>query len=332
MVDDETIYTRVPDLTSSSSSVPVTPATDTHSNTHPSTRPASAHVDQDTDSEELIRLKLELAEVQAKITHLEQSSQPQSRTDSVKLDDTDYPQPIAPVAVGRGASWIQNEPHCSVDDGMVGPIDRVPSGGMAFPSKPGFLGTGSAANESESANGGNWYGQRQGLNPGLIDLNSSYSMADGYRSDRLTPDPDMLSRSTGGRRGNRYDRYPTPASLNAYGVGYQGNGQFDHMTGHHVDNGVGPGPHGMAMNMYGGYASQQLGTSLSPHASEFTSTAGWKPEACTHSKLTRRGLSANSLIHRARRARHTYLPQSPSTIVDSLTATLTATGSTSSTR
>jgi hypothetical protein len=240
-------------------------------------------MDRNTDSEEVIRLKLKLAEAQAKITQLEQNSQPQSRTGSVNLEDAGNPQSIAPVAVGRVASWIQDDSLRNIGEGVAGTVDSVPSRGMAFPSKVAFVRPAMTANGSDISNGGNWHSQHQGFNPGLMDPNTSYNVADGYRSDRLTPDSDMLSRPTGGQRGNRYDRFPTPASFHAYGGGYQGNGPFDRMASRHGGNGMGPGPQGMTLNMYGDYASQQMSTSLSPYATEFTSNPGWKTEVCSPS-------------------------------------------------
>jgi hypothetical protein len=281
LMDDETVFTRVPDLTSSSSSVPVTPATDTHPNTVPNTRPASATVDQTVGSEELIRLKMELAEAQAKITQLEQSSQPQSRTGSANLEDAGYPQPVAPIAFGRAATWIQEEEYRNIGDGIAGAAEHVPPRGLSFPGKTPFPVPASMANASDGPNGGNWYGQRQGFTHGFVDPAASYNMADGYRNDRHTPDSDLVSRPTGGRRGNRYDRFGTPAPANSYGGGFQGSAQFDHMAGHHLGNGVAPAPQGMAMNVYTPYGAQQMGTSLSPHATEFTSGVGWKYEVST---------------------------------------------------
>ncbi|KAK2939132.1 hypothetical protein FoTM2_002350 [Fusarium oxysporum f. sp. vasinfectum] len=71
--DETNQYARAFDHASSSNSLPVTPATDAFPSTAPTTRPASATLDEArSESEEVMRLKLQLAQAQNEISKLDQ--------------------------------------------------------------------------------------------------------------------------------------------------------------------------------------------------------------------------------------------------------------------
>ncbi|KAK0634531.1 armadillo-type protein [Bombardia bombarda] len=107
--DDEGLYNRVLDHQSSCSSLPITPATENFDQTAPTTRSASATPNEGgLENEELLRLKLELAQCQNKITRLEAEKQP-PRVDQ----DLTQPRLITQTSSGRATPGLGSEPDFS---------------------------------------------------------------------------------------------------------------------------------------------------------------------------------------------------------------------------
>lgn len=300
------------DHPSSCSSLPITPATEAFGGTAPTTRPASAAPnDSTTDTEEVLRLKLELAKAQSHITNLHNELS-QSRHDQ---------------ASGRATPVLSSDSDYAGGAPLVEPIGTKPS---AYPALPGLLKTQlprdnawqgpvsddcrSEISEAISATGYNrsrgiWNnGNKQGYqasfmqppvptqhgphaatwsNPrdqGFIDQSvppySEHSM-DGFRGDRFGQQQDLM-RSGSGRRGNRFDsRFGNPSSYGSgyggYSMGSMGPSQYDGGSGYPGGPGNMPGN---GMGMFPQYGPSPIGTPLSPHATEFTSTTGssWKSE------------------------------------------------------
>lgn len=184
---------------------------------------------------------------------------------------------------------------------------------------------------------GNWFGGR-GFNQGYPDSSTVYSGIESCRTDRLTPDSDILMRSNGGRRGNRYDsRMNSPQPfVGTFGAFAGPPAQYDSMAGGGMQGGPMAGvsmqpSHGMPMYTQ---HPQAVGTPLSPYASEFTSKSNWKTEVSIpmFSFLILVVLWLTQIRASQRRARLTCLQLNHLIIDDSSTATSIATGSISWTR
>lgn len=297
--DDEARYTPP------SSSLPITPAAEEiPTPTVLTARSASATPDEGQGtSDEILRLKLELAQAQTKISRLDQEL---AQTRLVKLEsgrstpalvaDPDFlPAPIgspvasrvsnvAPLGIPPKMPLIREHNWMPQDDTRSDTGDSLSTGGFNRArgiwnnNKPAFS---------------NPYPQNQMMGdgpqsvpwPNTRTMNTSYeptfapSGMDMYRQDRMVPDHEVMRPM--GRRGNRYDnRY---ASSNNFGGGFNGYnnmgaGQYEPAGGYST------GPQGamagsMGMGLYPPYQEQPVGTALSPHATEFTATgAPWKTE------------------------------------------------------
>lgn len=274
------------DQQSSSNSLPITPATDGFPSTAPTTRPASATTADDNrqEGEEVWRLKLQLAQAQTHISKLDQELR------TVKTEG----EPIGYTGAPR------NKPSLPLDPTWPGPEDGQSDNSDTLSANTFNRTRGIWGNPKSSyANGrihapvaehspANWIGGR-GFNQGYMDQNAPFSPLDGGRSDRLSPDSDILMRSSASRRGNRFDsRMNSPQQFGgAYG-GYNPPGvQYDPMMGGTMPGPMSAGapmngPHGLGPMDMGMYPQnpQSMGTQLSPYASEFTSKPGWKNEVC----------------------------------------------------
>ncbi|KAG6360355.1 hypothetical protein INS49_011413 [Diaporthe citri] len=300
------------DNPSSCSSLPITPATDAFGGTAPTTRPASAAPNDNTAAtEEVLRLKLELAKAQNHITNL----------------NNELAQTRREQGSGRATPILSSDSDCAGGAPLVEPIGTKPS---AYPALTGLPKTqlprdnawqGPASDDCRSEisdaisatgynrsrgilNNGNKPGYQPSFMPppmpiqdgppatgwsiprdqGFIDQSvppyNDQSM-DGFRGDRFGQQPDLM-RSGSGRRGNRYDnRFGNPGSYGSnyggYGMGNMGPSQYDGGPGYPGGPGNMPGN---GMGMFSQYGPSPIGTPLSPHATEFTSTTGsWKPDA-----------------------------------------------------
>jgi hypothetical protein len=312
---DDNVYALALDHGSSSNSLPITPATDTFPSTAPTTRPASATLNETrSKDDELLRLKLELAQAQNNISRLSQELN-QTRVVKQEPDASSVNTSCLPGSTGRdNAGWTalddaqartaKQEPDSAVlvaprisittgrDNAGWSTLEDAHSDTSDAMSATGFNRAravwGSTRNFAspglpEPAPTGHWPGPR-GFNQGYMDPNGPYNMADGYRNERLTPDPEMLVRPSGGRRGNRFDgRYGSP---HQFGGGYGGYSpapsQFEPMQPMTGPMGPPPMSHGPAgFGMYSQYQHGPMGTPLSPHATEFTSGMNWRGEVCT---------------------------------------------------
>ncbi|KAI1381436.1 ARM repeat-containing protein [Hypoxylon crocopeplum] len=304
--EESSMYPPAMEHPSSSNSVPITPATETFGTTAPSTRPASAALnDGIANDEEVLRLKLELAQAQNKITRLgqelSQTRQPHPGMDPAMSGspvDAEFPTgfraapnpsripgPLPPNigsqhAIGReGSNWP------TFDDSRSDTSDALSATG--FNRGRNIWGSSKSSQGSyahgfpgpDVPHGSQWGGR--GANQGYTDSNTAYEPPAGdYRGDRLTPDYDMTIRPPGNRRTNRFDRLGMQAfgTQSGFGGGYNyGNSQYDGS-----DHGMaGPSQAPAGSGMYSSYQPTPVGTPLSPLASEFTSAAGnapWKSE------------------------------------------------------
>ena len=289
--DDSKAPVRGLEHTSSSNSVPVTPATDIFPSTGPTTRPASTSVNQGDGAEEVLQLKLKLAEAQAKLSRLEDKSEPQGFKEMDQVQSQSHGQmPGMP----HENIWANDESFSEAGDALTTiPPNRATSG-VVFNGnlRAPIQSMGIPPPSSEGSNSSSWFGPRNNFNHTFADAGNPYSQGDGYRSsDRLTPDSDMFFRPARGRRGNRFDgRYASPAPLNGSfgppGPYNQPMGQYDLIPSQPTGGAsIVPGPQGMGMSVYPGYQPQPMASALSPHATEFTSGSGWKNEVCPQSPV-----------------------------------------------
>ncbi|KAK5997124.1 Meiotic coiled-coil protein 2 [Cladobotryum mycophilum] len=278
--DDDGAYTRVLDHASSSNSLPITPATDGFPTTAPTTRPASATLDDGRpDAEEVLRLKLQLAQARNHISKLDQELA-NSRTVKIEPDSQTFGTGRLEGSIPRENTWGSPEDAQSDTSDALSATAFNRTRGIWANTKSSFGNTTLQAPAAEPSPG-NWFGGR-GINQNYVDPNAPYNLMDSFRGDRLAPDPDLLMRPPSARRNSRYEsRMGTP---HQYGGAYAGLGgpsnQFDSMTSSMsgAPMGMPPGMTAMGVSMYSPYQQQALGTPLSPHASEFTSKTPWKGE------------------------------------------------------
>lgn len=299
--------------TTTSSSVPITPATEIFGNTVPVTRPASATMDDSTPSdEEVMRLKFELAQAQNKISRLDQ----QLASTRQGQPGLDQPTSISPVnteflggnqsaptmsripghhAVNVGAQYVGREsqpPWSGYDDNRSDTSDTLSATGFdrsrniwgGMKQGPSVLSPGGLP--AEMPQNGPWIGRA--ASHGYAESNMSYDPAatSNFRTERLTPDFDLTAKPPGSRRGNRYDTRFSGQGFGGGGQGYSsqpGYGGYPYPPGQYDPGGItsGGSQNGMGTGVYP-YHPTPVGTPLSPLASEFTSVSGnagpWKSE------------------------------------------------------
>ncbi|TDZ74631.1 Meiotic coiled-coil protein 2 [Colletotrichum trifolii] len=278
---DDVLYSRGFDpAPSASTSVPITPATDSFpATTAPTTRPASATLKESrSNMDELLRLKMELARAQNKITRLDHELA-QSRSIKQEEDVMQPPLSARSNMLGADNTWGANDDSSSeAGASTMGGFNRLRGVWGSSRATPFSNGSGMPAPDPQSM-GGDWYaGGRGGYSQGYTDTPGTYSMADGYRGERMTQDTEMYSRPSSSRRSNRFDnsRWPSPQPYcgSNYGSSFGGfsptSAHFDPMSG---------GPGSMGSGMYQGFTQQPVGSQLSPHATEFTAGSGWKSES-----------------------------------------------------
>lgn len=142
-----------------------------------------------------------------------------------------------------------------------------------------------------------------------------------FRGDRMMQDPELLMAPSAVRRpaGDRFNRntgsFPyansnssydgfNPSSSTAYGFA---GGMAGGVTpiGGQMAMGMGSGMN-MGSGMYSGYQPQQIGTSLSPHAPEFTSAgSGWKNDVSIQIPVT---INSLTIAQAVATEGQTYLP------------------------
>lgn len=310
--EETTAYSRTVEyLSTSNNTLPITPVTEVHHSSVSSTAPPSAVGDDSSTAggEEVLRLKIELEAAKARMARMDQELS-QSRITKHTIDqaigtasEADFgvnpelsdprlahiQQAMNPgirPQISREASWVAQ------DDSRSDTSDALSAGGFnrarniwGNGGKPGYSqGPVPVFQTSESSN--QWMNRGFGGQP-FVEAPMAYS-GPPFRGDRMAPDTDLLMAPPAGRRNqvagrfgrgsfpyasssSSYDGY-TPASTPYGSVGGMGGG---------VGGQLGMGS-GMSMgggSMYGGYQPQPIGTPLSPHAPEFTSsTGGWKNE------------------------------------------------------
>lgn len=284
--DEEALYPRALDHASSSNSLPITPATDAFPSTAPTTRPASATLDEGrVDHDEVLRLKLQLAHAQNEISKLDREL---AHTRSTK-DESEAPNFgfRGPAQLSRESTWGPlDDARSDTSDNMSSTTFNRTRGIWGNPKASSFGNTLQAPVVEPTP--GSWLGGR-GFNQPYGESNAvPYPVFD-YRGDRLTPDPDMI-RPAHNRRGNRYEgRYNSPQPMNnGYNGGYNNHGAQPEFMGAQMPVGnsnVSQGMTPMGMGAFSPYQPQPAGTPLSPHASEFTSKAAWKTEVSIKSRF-----------------------------------------------
>ncbi|UKZ54767.1 hypothetical protein TrVGV298_008579 [Trichoderma virens] len=281
-VEDEGSFLRVCDQTPPSTSLPITPVTEGFSGTAPTTRPASVTLeDPRPDAEEVFRLKLQLAQARNHISKLDQELA-QSR--SAKESDAAIPRT---EAAPRENIWSRGTPDDTQSDtsdsASIAALNRAR--GIWGSTKASFANNNPLHPPASEPSPAHWFGGR-GYNQSCLDPNSPYVLVDNHHSERQAPEHDITMRPPSNRRGARFD-----SRMNS---NHQFGGSFVNLSGpaHQVDSvggpvpfpvpgahvSVGPAMAPMGINMYPPFHQQAIGTPLSPHASEFTSKAGWKNE------------------------------------------------------
>ncbi|TQV97600.1 Pumilio-family RNA binding repeat protein [Cordyceps javanica] len=258
----------------SSNSLPMTPATDAFQTTDPTTRPASATIDEARlDVNEVLRLKLQLAQAQNQISKLDQELA-QSRTSEPDSTTSGSAAGRRSAPASRDSPWpITEDSHSDTSDTMSASAFSRARGIWGQP-KTSFGNNASQSSATEPSPA-NWLGGRAA--PHFPDPGVPFPVIDGFR-DRMAQESDVMGRPGHNRRATRYDNRGGPSSFvssHSSGANY-----FDSLgnTMNGPAIGMGPPQASSGMVMYPQYQQQTAGTALSPHASEFTSKAGWKNE------------------------------------------------------
>ncbi|RBR13137.1 uncharacterized protein FIESC28_08323 [Fusarium coffeatum] len=287
-------YARSFDHASSSNSLPVTPATDAFPSTAPTTRPASAALDDARgESEEVVRLKAQLAQAENKISKLGQELaetrvvKTGNDTSGLGINSSGYP--------AREGQWPSpDDAHSDTSEALsASTFNRTRE---IWGNHPGPFNNTLQAPVAEPAPG-KWLGGR-GFNPPCPEPNGApYPIMDGYRSERLTPDAEMM-RPNYGRRGTRMEsRFNSPQPFGSgYGGGYNSPANQSDYMGSPIPGAPMNAPQGLGpMGVYPPYPLP-AGTPLSPHASEFTSGSGWKNEIGSPSVYPHKGLDPRDVL------------------------------------
>ena len=350
---EDLAYNRTVDYVVASSSLSVTPATEAPSSTAPTTNTPSAAQDETSASkpEDLARLKAELEAAKGRIARMDQELA-QNRIARHTMDqvlgsstsESDFPlsglssEPnLAPISnpplrpsFQREGSWAtQEDARSDTSDALsAGGFNRARAiwnqGGKT--SFQGYTGSAPYHQSSEIANGNQW--MSRGYSQPFVDTPIPIAVPQpmgAFRGNSI-PDPDMLMapptarRPTGGRFSSRHNgSFPYSSSSSSYegfnpssasycsGIGSIGSPMMGMNQNMSMPTVVGGG-----MN-YGTYQPQPIGTPLSPHAPEFTSSGSqWKGEVST--AMSQAVHYANQKPRRWRpRDRRTCQPLNPST-------------------
>ncbi|CZR53744.1 related to RNA-binding protein pumilio [Phialocephala subalpina] len=316
--DDTIAYARTLDYiaTTTSSSLPITPANESqnisNAPTAPTTSPPSLHGEDGStpSAEEVARLKAELELAKGKIARMDEELA-QTRITKHTIDqaiggasEADFPlnqtddrfQHLPPVVrpqIQRDNSWAAQEDNRSDTSDALSATGfnrarAIWNGGVkpAFPIMQGY--------EQPSTALANAQWMNRGFSQPFVDASMQFQAAppmNAFRNDRMMPESDLLMPHLP-RRNQPAGRFNNRSSGNSYPYA-SSNSSFDGFTPSSTPYGsVGgltptiPGmgaPMGMNMNanmgMYGGYQPQPIGTPLSPHAPEFTSSGStWKSD------------------------------------------------------
>ncbi|KAK4237648.1 hypothetical protein C8A03DRAFT_15835 [Achaetomium macrosporum] len=276
----------------------------------PPLRSASAAPNESqATNEEMLRLKLELAQARDTISRLESQKrvvgQESGRTTPSPAAESDYRSAMATTsspaasrfstsgmvlnAPGKMPQFTREQSWAAQDDTRSEVSDAVSAGafnrsrGIWSHNKPAF-GAPFPQNHQMMVDGAqpsHWANTRAPnfeapLAPTSIEV---------YRQERMAPDQELIRPM--GRRGHRYDNRYGPS--NNFGVGFGAYNMSANMGANLYDpaSAYPAGPQGMmaggiGMGMYTPYPQQTIATTLSPLAAEFTSTrTSWNGETLT---------------------------------------------------
>ncbi|KAK3321134.1 armadillo-type protein [Cercophora scortea] len=267
--DDELFYHRVLDHQSSSSSLPITPATENFGPTAPTTRSASATpIEGQATAEELLRLKLELAQAQNKISRLDQelaqtrlvthdsgcvtpglSSEPDFQATVASSEyTTAYAGTLSPVAsrmasgaafnnIPNKAPFSRDQTWVAQDDTRSDTSDPLSAGGLSRArgiwnnNKPAYVNPfpQGPLPVTDGPQTAPWANSRANNNQ-IYDAPFVPSTMETFRQDRMTSDQEMMRPA--GRRVNRYDnRFGASNNFSGGYAGYNmGPSQFEPTT------------------------------------------------------------------------------------------------------
>ncbi|TGJ83846.1 hypothetical protein E0Z10_g4917 [Xylaria hypoxylon] len=295
--------------TATSSSVPMTPATEVFGNTAPATRPASATINESTASDEEV---MQLASSRYVHSGLDQPT-------NISPVDTEFPggNQSAPTVsrttslhpINSNTQYVIREggrPWSGYDDSRSDTSDTLSVTGFNRPRNiwggmkqaPNTLGSGvlppppPPPPPPEMPMNGHWVGRA--ASHSYVESSMSYdpTTTSNFRTERLTPDFDLTTKPLGSRRGNRYDARFGGQGFGGQGFGGAGQG-YNSQPGYggytysqsQYDPGAitsGGSQNSMGTGVYSSYQPTPVGTPLSPLASEFTSLSGsagpWKSE------------------------------------------------------
>ncbi|ESZ92771.1 putative Meiotic coiled-coil protein 2 [Sclerotinia borealis F-4128] len=303
---------RTIDYNSAPTSVPITPATETFDSgtatTAPTTRPHSrGDGDNQPSAEEVLRLKIELEAAKGRIARMDQELA-QNRITKHTIDqaigsvsEADFPlgnvldnaAGIPPnhfrPQVARESSWAtQEDAHSDHSDALsASGYNRTRAiwgnNKPNFPNAPPMP----SFQPSDPHTTGQWMG-RGGCSQPFVESNTSFGgpPPNSFRGERYEHDMNMpgggVRRNNGSRFNNRnLGSIPYSSSSSSFDGFTPSSSSYGSMGGV-------PTPLGSQMNMgmnvgsgmYSGYQPQPIGTPLSPHAPEFTSSSGtWKAES-----------------------------------------------------
>jgi len=264
---------------------------------------------------EVLRLKLELEAAKGRIARMDQELA-QSRITKHTLDqaigtpsEVDFPMgqqnlksAIRPQ-LQRDPSWAgQDDSRSDTSDALsASGFNRTRAiwGNGAKPSFAGGQAPTANFQPSEALTSSQW--MNRGFGQPFIDAPMQYTgpPINTLRGDRLMPDPDLLMAPPANRRNNLGSHFTNRAAGSFSYAGSNGSydgytptstpyGSVTGMSGVGMGNAMGlslsGGMSGMSSGassvisggMYSGYQPQPIGTPLSPHAPEFTSSTGWK--------------------------------------------------------
>lgn len=301
-------YSRALDQNSSSNSLPVTPAvegfpfTASAPRSANASRPSSAarpssviHNTDSSASDEVTRLKEELAKAQSHISRLDkellQSRQMAENAEGRLAQQGD----VDETAAELGSQPLVAATNC--DNAWVSCQESQTDCGNKPDAMPITGNRGRAHWDNPKASWqptnirapvpnplpptGNWFNGGRGFNKSFVDSKGAYAMMDGPRSERVTPEGDLFSRPVEVRRSIRLDSHyesPLPYSGSNYGGFSPVPSQFDSLASAVGSSSGNIGPGSAGANIYSAFNPQLGGTALSPHATEFHSNAGWKNE------------------------------------------------------
>lgn len=290
--DEHSFFSVLGKQSTGSNGLP-TPITETFGTTAPGTRPGSiAPGEFQASSDEVLRLKLELAQAQNKISVLDQeltnarlASQQSGRGTPAFSSDADLPGiktelQAAPGFMDFPLNAASRRPF-SRDGIWAGQNETRPDATHASASGVFSRVKGIWNNKPASQNFGQGQGPLSEVLPQQLPWNSNANLSQGfgeqnlgygatpmdaYRHDGTSPDIDVMKPGTG-RRGHRHNNNNFGAGLAGYNMG---------LTNYEVQAFPHGGPGGMGMYQY---QQSRGGNMLSPHAAEFTSAGvPWKTE------------------------------------------------------